>query len=119
MQDQQILMRNGTSEITNLLTEAFEMLGNRQGNQAVGDQDKGPVCLDVLPRAHKDVAGGQVLFEVLVEDLDSKTLAVKLDHLRFCHFKIGGNQKPGFFGAPFGNKEEERLAYWRLAFNDF
>ena len=92
--------------MTNLLTEAFEMFWSRQGNQVVGDHDKDPVCLDALPRPHKHVAEGQMLFDVLVKDLDSKTLAVKTDHLGFGHLKIVGNQKPCFFGAALGNKEK-------------
>src|SRR3989338_2702071 len=107
--------------MTNLLTKALEMLGNRQGNQVVGDHDKSPVCLDTLPRTHKDVAEGQVLFDVLVEDLDYKALAVKLDHLRFCHLKVVGNQKPGFFGASFGDKQEHGANLGQVddSFGDF
>ena len=72
--------------MTNLLTEAFEAFWSRQGDQVVSDHDKGPVCLDALPRTHKHVAEGQMLFDVLVKDLDSKTLTVKTDHFRFVHF---------------------------------
>ncbi|GEM_PF-3654692 len=124
--------------MTNLLTKALEMLGNRhreavllrkQCNQVVSDHDKSPVCqevssplgLEALPRTHKDVAEGQVLFDVLVEDLDSKALVVKLDHLRFCHLKIVGNQKPGFFGASFGDKQEHGADLGQVddSFGDF
>lgn len=106
MQLQQILKRNGPSEMTNLLTKPLEMLGNRQGNQVVGDHDKSPVCLDALPRAHKDVAEGQVLFDVLVEDFDSKALPVKPDHLGFAHMKVVGNQESGFLDSSFGDKQK-------------
>jgi len=116
-------MRNGSSKMTDLLTKTLEMLGNRhreavllrkQGNQVVGDHDKGPVCLDALPRTHKDVAEGQVLFDVLVEYLDSKTLPVKPDHLGFAHMKVVGNQKPGFFGASFGDKQKHSSNFGQM-----
>ena len=82
------------------------MAWSRQGNQVVGDHDKGPVCLDALPGTHKHVAEGQVLLDVLVKDLDSKTLAVKSDHLGFAHLKVVGNQESGFLGPAFGDKQE-------------
>ena len=90
-------MQNGVSEMTNLLTKTLETLRNRQGNQVVGDHDNRPVCLDALPGTHKHVAEGQVLLDILVKDFDSETLVVKLDHLRFRHLKVVGNQKPGVF----------------------
>ena len=101
-----MLMRNLVSEMTNLLTETLEMTWSRQGNQIVGDRDKSPVCLDALPGAHKHVAKGQMLLDVLVKDFDSETHAVKLDHLGFGHVDIVGDQKSHFFGTAFGDKEE-------------
>ncbi len=102
-----MLMQNGVSEMTNLLTKPFEIFWGRQGDQVVGDQDKSPVCLDALPGTHEHVAEGQVLFDVLVEEFDSKTLAVKPNHLGFAHRKIDGNQKPGFLRPALGNKEQK------------
>ena len=101
-----MLMRNLVSEMTNLLMETLEMTWSRQGNQIVGDRDKSPVCLDALPGAHKHVAKGQMLFDVLVKDFDSEALAVKLDHLGFGHVQIVGDQESHFFGAAFGDKQE-------------
>jgi len=99
-------MQNCVSEMTNLLTETFETLWSRQDNQVVSDHDKCPVCLDALPRSHKHMAEGQMLFDVLVEDFDSKPLAVESHHLGFAHRKTVGDQKPGFFGPAFGDKEK-------------
>ena len=101
-----MLIRNCVSEMTNLLTESLARAWNRQGNQVVGDHDKSPVCLDALPGAHKHVAEGQMLFDVLMKDLDSEALAVKLDHLGFGHVQIVGDQKPHFFGATLGDEQK-------------
>jgi hypothetical protein len=101
-----MLIRKCVSEMTNLLAKSLAMIWSRQGNQIVGDRDKSPVCLDALPGAHEHVAEGQVLLDVLVKDLDSKTLAVNPDHLGFAHFEMVGNQESGFLGASFGDKEE-------------
>ena len=110
-----MLRRDRIPEMTNLLAKALEVFWSRQGNQVVGDHDKSPVpsamtaplCLDALPGAHKHVAEGQVLLDVLVEDLYSKTLAVKSDHLGFAHLEMVGNQEPRFLGAPFGDKQKD------------
>src|SRR3989338_2396696 len=103
-----MLIRNSVSEMTNLLTETFEMPWSRQGNQVVGDHDKSPVCLDTLPGAHKHVAEGQVLLDILVKDFDSESLAVQSDHLGFAHVEIVGNQEASFLGASLGDKEKHR-----------
>jgi len=101
-----MLMQNGVSEMTNPLTKTPEMFWNRQGDQVVGDHDNRPVCLDALPGTHKHVAEGQVLFDVLVKDFDSKTLAVKSNHLGFAHREAVRNQKPGFLRSAFRDKEK-------------
>lgn len=99
-------MKNRTSEMTNLLTKAFEMFWSRQDNQVVSDHNKSPVCLNTLPGTHKHMAEGQMLLDILVKDLDSKTLSVELDHLAFAHTELVGDQESGFLGSSFGNKEE-------------
>jgi hypothetical protein len=101
-----MLIRNVVSEMTNLLTKPLARAWSRQGDQVVSDRGKSPVCLGALPGAHKHMVEGQMLFDVLVEDLDSKTLAVELDHLKFGHVQIVGDQKSHFFGPAFGNKEK-------------
>lgn len=103
-----MLIRNCVSEITDLLTKTLAMTWSRQGNQIVCDHDKSPVCLNALPGTHKHMAEGQVLFDVLVKDFDSESLAVKSDHLGFAHFEIVGDQESGFLGASFGDKEKHR-----------
>lgn len=102
-----MLIRNYVSEMTDLLTKSLARAWSRQGNQVVSDHDKSPVCLDAFPGAHKHVAEGQMLFDVLVKDFDSKTLTVKLDHLRFGHVPIVGDQKPHFFGAALGDEQKD------------
>ncbi len=54
-----MLIRNGVSEMANLLTKSLARAWNRQGDQVVGDHGQCPVCLDALPGAHKHVAEGQ------------------------------------------------------------
>lgn len=108
-----MLKRNHISEMTNLLTESLARAWNRQGNQVVSDHDKSPVCLDALPGAHKHMAEGQMLFDVLVKNLDPEALAVKLDHLGFGHVQIVGDQKSHFFGAAFGDKEKYSSHFWQ------
>ena len=77
-----------------------------QGNGVVRDPDKGPVCLDSVPGAHKDLAKSEVLFDVLVEGFDPDALEVKLDHLRFGHLQVVGDKKTdAVFGS--GDKQQD------------
>ena len=108
------MKRHGISEMTNLLTETFEVLWSRQGNQIVCEHHKSPVCLDALPGPHKHVAEGQVLLDVLVKDFDSESLAIKSDHLGFAHFQVVGNEEPRFFGASFGDKQKHSADFWQM-----
>lgn len=122
-----MVIRNCVSEMTNLLTETFEMLGSRhseavllrkqgEGDQVAGDHDKSPACqevssplgLDALPGTHKHVAEGQVLLDILVKDFDSESLAVQSDPLGFAHVEIVGDQEARFLGPSFGDKQKHR-----------
>ncbi|MCM8775333.1 MAG: hypothetical protein NC930_03145 [Candidatus Omnitrophica bacterium] len=115
------MKRHSVLEMTNLLTETFEMLVSRQGNQVVCDYDESPVCLDALPRTHKHVAEGQVLLDFLVKDFDPEALAVKSDHLGFAHVEIVGNQEARFLGAWLGDEKKHGTDFGQMdnSFGDF
>lgn len=87
--------------MTNLLTETFQPRFGRQSNEVVGDRKNRPVCLDAFPGSHKHLAESQMLFDVLVKDLDGKALSVNLDHFGFGHCQI------------VGDKETRRVAHTR------
>lgn len=92
--------------MTNHLTKTSGPVSIPQGDQVVGDPDKGPVCLDSVPGAHKDLAESEMLLDVLVEGFDPDPLEVKRDHLRFGHFEVVGNKEPNaVFGS--GNKQKD------------
>jgi len=93
--------------MTNHLTKTSGFVSIPQGNRVVGDRQEGPVCLDAVPRAHKHFPESEMLLDVLMEGFDPDALEIKLNHLRFGHFEIVGNKKPGAVPG-FGDEEQDR-----------
>lgn len=92
--------------MTNHLTKTPGFVSIPQGNRVVSDRKEGPVCLDAVPRSHKHFPESEMLLDVLMEGFDPDALKIKQNHLRFGHFEIVGNKKPGAV-LGFGDKKQD------------
>lgn len=79
--------------MTNLLAKTFHSRFRGQSNEVVSDRKNRPVCLDAVPGSHKHLAETQMLFDVLVKNLDRKALGINLDHLGSGHLPVVGDKK--------------------------
>ena len=100
--------------MANHLTKTPGSVPVPQGDQVIGDPDKGPVCLDSVPGTHKDLAKSEVLLDVLVESLDPDPLEVKCDHLCFGHREVVGDKEPDTVLLGSGNKQKNSSDFWQL-----
>ena len=82
------IMSNRISESANHLTEAAVMISVPQCDDVVCNGDMCPVFLDSSAAAHEQLRKAEMLFDILVERLDTKPLLIQLDHLLLRQFQI-------------------------------
>ena len=91
--------------MTNHLAEASGIRTIPKGDRVVGDAQKDPVCLDAIPGAHKHFGETEMLFDVLVKELDREAFGVKTHHFGFGHVEVVGDKESGSLPG-LGDKDE-------------
>ena len=100
-------MRHFRFETANFVAKTSRFGVCEQNNDVVCDHDEGPVCLDTTPGAHKHFSKTEMLFDVLVKDLDGEALGVKMNHCRLVHIEVVGDKEASpCFGL--GDEDQDR-----------
>ena len=101
-------MRKRVSEMTNHVAKASGIGAIPQGDRVVCETEKNPVCLDAIPGAHKHFGETEMLFDILVKELDREAFGVKTHHFEFGHIEVVGNKESAFSSFELGDKDQRR-----------